>query len=65
LLAALNQRAELEVRPRRQGLLDERESVELRVHAGATRDLLLGFLGTVSASGLKRFDLRGATTVAE
>ncbi len=40
LLAALNQRVELEVRPTRQGLLDERESAELRVHAARARSVV-------------------------
>ncbi len=65
LLTTLNPVAELEVRPTRQGLLDAQQSVELRVHVGSTRDLLLGYLGAVSERGLKQFELRAPTTVAE
>jgi phenylalanyl-tRNA synthetase beta chain len=65
LLATLNPAAELDVRPTRQNLLDSQRSVELRVHVGSARDLLLGYLGAVSDRGLKQFELRAATTVAE
>jgi phenylalanyl-tRNA synthetase beta chain len=65
LLAALNPAVELDVRSTRQELLDAQRSAELRVQAGATRDLLLGYLGQVTSAGLKRFELRGETTVAE
>jgi phenylalanyl-tRNA synthetase beta chain len=65
LLATLDPAATLEVRATRQELLDGNRSAELRVHRGAARDLLLGYLGEVSGAGLKRFELRGATTVAE
>ncbi len=65
LLTTLNPAAELEVRPTRQSLLDTQRSVELRVHVGSTRDLLLGYLGPVSERGLKQFELRAPTTAAE
>src|SRR5690606_1281686 len=42
----------------------EARSAELYVRHGGKR-LLLGYLGEVSPSGLKRFDLRADTTVAE
>ncbi|MBI3839155.1 MAG: phenylalanine--tRNA ligase subunit beta [Planctomycetia bacterium] len=65
IVAALNPEAELEVRPARHDLLDPPRAAELRVHVGGTRDLVLGYLGEVSGGGLKRFELRGPTTVAE
>jgi phenylalanyl-tRNA synthetase beta chain len=65
LVDSLNPEAELEVRPTRQDLLDPQRAAELRVRAGDVRDLLLGYLGEVSRGGLKRFELRSATTVAE
>lgn len=65
LVAGFNERAEIEVRPTKQELLDPQRSAELRVRVGDGKDLLLGYLGEVSASGQKRFELRGATTVAE
>jgi phenylalanyl-tRNA synthetase beta chain len=65
LVAALNPEAQLEVRPTRQDLFDPQRAAELRVRVGDTRDLVLGYLGEVGDGGLKRFELRGATTVAE
>jgi phenylalanyl-tRNA synthetase beta chain len=65
LLAALSPSAELEARPTSQSLLAPGCSAELRVHAPTHRDLLLGYLGEVSGESRERFDLRGATSVAE
>ncbi len=65
LLAALNPAARLVVRPTAQELLDLERSAELLVSVGESRDLLLGYLGEVSRTGLERFELRGGTTVAE
>jgi phenylalanyl-tRNA synthetase beta chain len=60
LLAELKCVGELELRPTDHPLLDRQRSVELRL-GGHT----LGFLGEVSGQGLKQFDLRARTTVAE
>jgi phenylalanyl-tRNA synthetase beta chain len=65
LLAALGSPAELVVRATRQRLLDWQRSAELLVRSGDGRELPLGYLGEVSELGLKEFDLRAATTVAE
>jgi len=65
LLAKLDPAARLEVRPTRQELLDTRRSTELRVHTSSAPDLLLGYLGEVTTTGLKRFELRAPSTVAE
>lgn len=65
LLAALNPAARLSVRPKVQELLDRERSAELLVSVGENHDLLLGYLGEVSRTGLERFELRGGTTVAE
>lgn len=65
LLAALDPSARLEVAGTKQELLDAQRSAELRVRGDGQRDLLLGYVGEVSPRGLERFDLRGATTVAE
>ncbi len=65
LVAALSPKAQLDVGPTRQDLFDPQRAAELRVHAGDTRNLVLGYLGEVAGGGLKRFELRGATTVAE
>jgi phenylalanyl-tRNA synthetase beta chain len=65
LVATLNPKAELDVLPTRQDLLDPQRSAELRIHLDDTRDRLLGYLGEVSVGGLKQFELRSATTVAE
>ena len=59
LLADLKVASELEARPTAQPLFSAR-SAELRVDGE-----VIGFLGEVSADGLKRFELRGKTTVAE
>jgi phenylalanyl-tRNA synthetase beta chain len=64
ILESLAPGAELEATPTKQKLLDEARSAELRVRHGGKR-LLLGYLGEVSDSGLKSFDLRGGSTVAE
>ena len=52
------------LRPTRQELLDDERSAELSIRQGGT-DRLLGYLGEVTDAGLKRFELRGRTTVAE
>ena len=65
VVAALNPAAEVSVRPTRQDLLDAEKSCELRLTCGDVRDELLGFLGEVSNPGLKLFELRGSTAVAE
>jgi phenylalanyl-tRNA synthetase beta chain len=65
LLAALDPGAVLEVRPTAQELLDAERSAELHVRAPDGAERLLGYLGEVTQAGLARFDLRGATTVAE
>ena len=59
LLADLKAASELEARPTAQPLFSAR-SAELRLDGEA-----IGFLGEVSPEGLKRFELRGKTTVAE
>jgi phenylalanyl-tRNA synthetase beta chain len=65
LLAALNPRAVLEVRPTRQELLDPVRSAELHVRLPNTDARLLGYLGQANPAALKRFELRAPTTVAE
>ncbi len=64
LLEMLAPTAELEAQPTRQTILDERRSAELYVRHGGERRLL-GYLGEVSPPGLKQFDLRASTTIAE
>ena len=59
LVVDLNPQLVLEARATRQSLLSPR-SAELWLGGE-----LLGYLGEVSADGLKRFELRGKTTVAE
>jgi phenylalanyl-tRNA synthetase beta chain len=59
VLAALNPSAELEARTARQPLLSA-TSAELWLDGQ-----LVGYLGELSAQGLKQFELRNATTVAE
>ncbi len=65
LIAALDPAVTLSVRPMRQDLLDAARSAELWVHGPRGGELLLGYLGEVSAKGLERFDLRAPATVAE
>ena len=60
LLESLNSAAALEVLDFRHPLLTPGRACELRL-AGER----LGFLGEVSAAGLRQFELRGACTVAE
>ncbi|HZZ71558.1 MAG TPA: phenylalanine--tRNA ligase subunit beta [Pirellulales bacterium] len=60
LLAALHVSMPLEVQDSRQALFAPGQGVELML--GGER---LGFLGEVSAMGLKRFELRGRATIAE
>jgi phenylalanyl-tRNA synthetase beta chain len=64
LVATLNPAAVLSVRETNQDLLDADRSAELWVTLDGS-DLLLGYLGAVSAAGLERFELRAPTTVAE
>ncbi|MEX2560226.1 MAG: phenylalanine--tRNA ligase subunit beta, partial [Pirellulales bacterium] len=60
LLADLNPAVELDVRDTTLDLLAEGRRCELALDGE-----VLGYLGEVSAGGLKRFDLRGPATVAE
>jgi phenylalanyl-tRNA synthetase beta chain len=60
LVATLNPAQRLTVVDTRQSLLDPDRSAELRLG-----DRLLGYLGAVSADGLKQLGLRSDTTVAE
>jgi phenylalanyl-tRNA synthetase beta chain len=65
LVAALNPLAEVVATSTKHGLLNERRSAELKVRVAGGEELILGYLGEVSASGQKLFDLRGDSTVAE
>jgi phenylalanyl-tRNA synthetase beta chain len=65
LIAVLHPAAVLTARPSRQPLFDSQRSVELRVQKPDGDELLLGYLGEMSAAGLERFDLRAAATAAE
>jgi phenylalanyl-tRNA synthetase beta chain len=60
LLTSLNATAALDVMAYQHPLLELGRAVELSV--GGER---LGFLGEVSAGGMKQFELRGAATIAE
>jgi phenylalanyl-tRNA synthetase beta chain len=60
IVEAANPAAKLEVVETRQALLDAERSAELRLNGE-----LFGYLGEVSAAGLKQFELRGPATVAE
>lgn len=60
LAAALNDKARLEAVDFQHELLEPGMAAELRLDGKR-----LGFLGTVSQSGLKAFGLRGATTILE
>lgn len=64
ILHSLAPGAELEAVATKQTLLDEVRSAELHVQHGGQR-LLLGYLGEVSPAGIKQFDLRAGSTVAE
>jgi phenylalanyl-tRNA synthetase beta chain len=64
LVAALNPAATITVRATKHDLLDPDRSAELWVQSNG-QDLLLGYLGAVSAAGLERFELRSPSTVAE
>ena len=55
----------LVVRPTRKTARSRALGRAVGPHAGESHDLLLGYLGEVSRGGLKRFELRGGTTVAE
>lgn len=65
IVAALNPKAALTVSPTRHDLLDGEKSCEMRLSCGEVQNVLLGYVGEVSAAGLKQFELRGATAVAE
>jgi phenylalanyl-tRNA synthetase beta chain len=65
LARALNRQGRISVRPTRHELLDQARSCELWLAVPGAPDQLLGYLGEVSAAALKRFELRGGTTVAE
>jgi phenylalanyl-tRNA synthetase beta chain len=65
LVVALNRQSRVSVRPTRQSLLDDARSCELWLAGPDGTEKLLGYLGEVSAAGLKRFELRSAATVAE
>jgi phenylalanyl-tRNA synthetase beta chain len=65
MLAVLDPAAELEATATSQSLLDGNRSAELHVRHASGAPLFLGYLGEVSPAGLKSFDLRGGTTVAE
>jgi phenylalanyl-tRNA synthetase beta chain len=60
LIATLAPALKLEAVATRQPLLDAARSAELRLNGE-----VLGYLGEVSRTGLKQFELRGRTTVAE
>lgn len=60
LVAAANPETKLEVVDTQQPLLETGRAVELRLDGEQ-----FGFLGDLDARGLKQFELRGATTVAE
>jgi len=64
LVATLNPAARVAVRPATATLLDRNRCCELWL-SDAGSEQLLGYLGEVSAAGLKQFELRGPTTVAE
>jgi phenylalanyl-tRNA synthetase beta chain len=63
-VAAIDPAARIVVAPTMQPLLDRNRSCELRL-AFAGAEQLFGYLGEVSPAGLKQFELRGPTTVAE
>ncbi|HEX4146095.1 MAG TPA: phenylalanine--tRNA ligase subunit beta [Pirellulales bacterium] len=63
--AALNRRARISVRPTRHELLDAASSGQLWLEVPGSPEQLLGYVGEVSPAGLKRFELRAGTTVAE
>jgi phenylalanyl-tRNA synthetase beta chain len=60
ILSALNAASTLEIRRYQHPLLQVGRGVEILLNGER-----LGFLGELSSSGLKQFDLRGAATVAE
>jgi phenylalanyl-tRNA synthetase beta chain len=65
IVVALNPAVRLEARSTSQLLLDSGRSAELWVQLDAAVPLLLGYLGEVNADGVKRFDLRATSCVAE
>ena len=62
---ALNRGGRISARPTRHELLDDVRSCELWLATPGGSEQLLGYLGEISAAGLKRFELRAGTTVAE
>ncbi len=60
VVEAMRSRAEVEARDAKQSLLDPAKSCEILLG-----DKRLGFIGEVSAGGLKQFGLRSPTTIAE
>ncbi|HEY1786415.1 MAG TPA: phenylalanine--tRNA ligase subunit beta, partial [Pirellulales bacterium] len=65
LIQALNRNGRISVRPMRIELLDAARSCELLFEAPGSPPQHLGYMGEISSAGLKRFELRGGTTVAE
>ena len=57
LVGALNPPASIHVKATKHDLLDPDRAAELWVDVDG-QDLLLGYLGAVSAAGLERFELR-------
>ncbi len=64
LVAALDPAARVAVRPADVSLLDRQRCCQLWLVRAAGEELL-GYLGQVGAAGLKQFELRSPTTVAE
>lgn len=65
LVAMLNPAVQVQARScPRVALLDEK-SAQLWLVRPGSEDLLLGYLGEVSSAGLKQFELRGNSTIAE
>jgi phenylalanyl-tRNA synthetase beta chain len=65
LLGVLNPRAELEATPLDNEQLKSARSCELWIVQSPNAPQLLGYLGEINPDGLRRFDLRASTTVAE
>jgi phenylalanyl-tRNA synthetase beta chain len=65
LVSLVNPQAELTVARAGQPLLDAPRSSVLSLKCGTASEQVLAYLGEVSASGRKQFDLRGPATIAE
>jgi phenylalanyl-tRNA synthetase beta chain len=65
IVASLNPQLELRVMPFEHPLFDQERSCELRLSTPSGPPVVFGHLGVVSDAGLKTFELRGSTTVAE